>query len=163
MAEGIQIRVVRDDVSPHIKKLAQLAGSLKKPLTEIGRNLVASTKMRFARSEGPVGGLGPVKAWAPLKEGTVARRRGGGEGAKPLLDTGMLMRSVQSKAEDRELHVGTNHQIAPGVTAAIHQLGGTSGMAPGPAAIPARAFLGVDDDDAKAIEHVVSAYLGAAA
>ena len=46
-----------------------------------------------------------------------------------------------------ELRVGSNL-----VYAAIHQFGGTPDMHPGPAAIPARAYLGLSDADVVEIE-----------
>lgn len=162
MADTTGIRIVVDTATPAVRRLAHLVGSLRTPLTEIGRNLVASSRRRFQRSEGPTELLGVPHAWAPLQPETIERRRGGGSGVKPLINTADLLKSVQARVtgiKDTELHVGTNHELAPGVTAAIHQLGGLPAMAPGPAAIPARPFLGIDRDDGEMIERVVTEYL----
>jgi phage virion morphogenesis protein len=154
---GIEIHVdtERDEIRPHLRKLARLMGSMQTPLGLIGRELVTSTKERFERSAGPGGTL-----WPALAPSTIAqRRKGKGSGEdKPLLDTSTLLRSIHSKATNDEVHVGTNHELATDVSAAIHQLGGQAGRNLA-VKIPRRSFLGVDEEDEQMIEHTVSEYL----
>lgn len=159
---GIQIQPIRDTISPQLRELLRRLAHPKVALTEIGRNLVASSRNRFKQSRGPIDGLGEVEPWEELAESTVEQRRHGkGKGSpKPLIDTSSLLRSVQARVDSGSLHVGTNHEIAPDVSAAIHQLGGENWMAPGPAAIPAREFLGVDAEDTAMMERVAAEYLG---
>jgi phage virion morphogenesis protein len=168
MGTGIEIRVdvTQDQIGPALLALGARMGSLKKPLGEIGRGLVTATKKRFEQSRGPVASaVGESdyfgfadERWPPLAASTVAKRRT--HSSKPLMDTATLMRSITSRATDREVHVGTNHELAPGVSAAIHQLGGKAGRGH-QVTIPARPFLGIDRDDAEMIAGVVNDYLGA--
>lgn len=154
----IEVQVIKNTASSALRELLRKFGMFEVPLTEMGRNLVTSTRHRFRLSEGPALGTGAVKKWAPLRPKTIARRRK--RSSRPLLDTATLLRTVQARVSKNELHVGTNHYIAPGVTAAIHQLGGLPSMKPGPAAVPAREFLGIDERDRKMLEHVAAEYLG---
>ena len=51
---------------------------------------------------------------------------------------------------DESLEFGTNMEYG-----AIHQFGGTSGMIPRLAAIPARPFLGLSDEDEKEVIEIM--------
>ena len=161
---GIQIRVdlQRDTVRPHLQKLARRMGSLRRPLSLIGSALVTSTKKRFQEGIGPVGGAGVIggalqaATWPPLERSTIAKRRKASN--KPLVDTGTLLRSITFHAGDKEVAIGTNHEIAPGVSPAIHQLGGKAGRNHA-VTIPARPFLGIDPEDEHEIERTVFNYL----
>ena len=141
----ISVDVTRDDISPALRALARRMGSIRRPLAEMGRGLVTSTRKRFESAYGPVivGNRGVATAWLgakwkPLADATIARRRK--HSSKPLMDTTTLMRSITSQATHDAIHVGTNHEIAPGVSAAIHQLGGKAGRNHA-VTIPARPFL----------------------
>lgn len=166
MATGIEIKVDlnEDEITPNLRRLLLKMGSNKVPLSLMGRALVTSTKKRFQLSRGPVAALGGTgvghdEPWAPLAAATVARRRK--QSSKPLVDTGSLMRSITSHATESVLHVGTNHEIAPGVSAAIHQLGGKAGRGHS-VTIPPRPFLGIDAEDKHEMEEIAASYLGSA-
>ncbi|MCY4123519.1 MAG: phage virion morphogenesis protein, partial [Acidobacteria bacterium] len=109
----------------------------------VGQLLVASTINRFARGVGPDG-----KAWKPS-------RRAVEEGGQTLVDKAFLRNSITHVASAGGVDVGTNV-----IYAAIHQFG--SGGLERPKNIPARPFLGLDDDDADAIERLVLARLASA-
>jgi phage virion morphogenesis protein len=155
-ATGIQIKVdvERNDVGPALRRLLRRVGSPRPALSEMGSQLVKATRERFRRATGPTG-----TPWKSLSPATIAKRRKGS--SKPLIDTGTLMRSIGYRlGSHSDLHVGTNHQLAPDVTSAIHQLGGKAGRGR-KVTIPARPFLGLSRDDRRMIVATVGAYLGA--
>lgn len=154
---GLRVKLTKDTATPLLNQLIKNAENQEPALKEIGANLVTSTRERFRDSHGPVEGLGagivgPPKPWKKLKPRTIARRRN--KSSKPLVDQGNLERSIAFSVVDGSLYVGTNHEIAPGISPAIHQLGGLPSMPPGPRAVPARPFLGIDDLDVRMIEQV---------
>lgn len=120
---------------------------LRDPFGEIGATLVLSTRQRFQDEEDPEG-----NDWAKLASRTQARRvnKRRRRGKKHILRVRRtLFNSIAHLASRTEVAVGTGKKYAP-----IHQLGGESDMAPGPAAIPARPFLGLstaDEGDVAAI------------
>lgn len=137
------------------RALAGLVASalrLRDPLEEVGAALVTSTQQRFEREEDPEG-----EPWAELAESTKTRRvsktamRGG---EHILRDRGHLFNSLTYLATDTQVEVGSNR-----VYAAIHQLGGTADMAPGPAAVPARPFLGISGEDEREIAEILLDHL----
>lgn len=76
-------------------------------------------------------------------------------GDNSMLDgEGDLEDSITSEIEGDEALIGSNL-----VYAAIHQFGGTPDMAPGPAGIPARAYLGFSRDNLDEIEAVADRWL----
>lgn len=127
----------------------------------IGGALVTSTQKRFEDEKGPDG-----KAWPPSLR---ARLTGG----RTLTDTARLVSSITFEATADRLAVGTNV-----IYAAIHQMGGTikaktkAGLrfrAPGNGGwvrksqveMPARPFLGLDEEDNKEIAALAADWLSA--
>ncbi len=119
------------EVRAALARLAQRATDTLPAMQDIGRALENLTEDAFA-AEGP--------GWPALTPAYVRRR---GE-ANPILQ------------RDRQLagslhHTATATRATVGVSkiyAAIHQFGGTAGMAPGPAAIPPRPYLPLTADGA---------------
>ena len=112
--------------------VGRLAAALDDPgaaLDEIARRLAASTDRRFARERGPDGAR-----WTPS-------RRALREGGRTLDDSGRLRASIAAFAGEGEAGVAAGAGYA-----AIHQLG---------RGVPARPFLGLDDDDRSAALAVV--------
>jgi len=140
MAEGrIEISVESEALTSALGRMAARALSLRQPMQEIGASLVASTQQRFEDKKSPEGdpwvGASPVYALRKTKRGRKA--------ASDLLRAeGYLLDTLNYLASDTNVAVGTNRTYS-----AIHQLGGTLGMAPGPAAIPARPHLGISRAD----------------
>lgn len=115
----------------------------------IGASLVASTNRRFETGTAPGGSKWPASIRARMS------------GGKTLLDTGRLAGSITHNATDSRVEVGTNV-----IYAAVHQLGavitpvkaaalrfkiGKAWISTKQVVIPARPFLGVDDDDEREI------------
>ena len=89
--------------------------------------------------------------WESWSEGYAKTRHGN----QSLLQAeGHFLDSIVSEhSADRSL-AGSNL-----IQAAIHQEGGTSDMPPGPAAVPARAYLGISDANEAELQAVVDDWL----
>ena len=158
---GIAIRIdIQDEaVRAALDRLGAAAEDLTPAMDEIGDYLTAATQQRFERGTGPDG-----KAWPP------SIRVQMNQGGKTLMDTGRLVSSITWRAGRDFVEVGTNV-----IYAAIHQLGGTirakteKGLKfriPGvgwrtkaSVDIPARPFLGVDEDDRREIPEILRDHL----
>jgi phage virion morphogenesis protein len=126
--------------------------SLRQPFEEIGASLVASTQQRIEDERDPAG-----NAWDDLALSTQLRRVGksGIRGPDHMLRVkGLLVGSLTYIASDLTLQEGSNR-----VYAALQQFGGDDGMAPGPAAVPARPYLGLSDDDEREIDAILVGHL----
>lgn len=137
-----------------LTRLVSRGDNLRDPLGEIGVTLVLSTRQRFHDEEDPDG-----KDWVPLAQSTqrrkVNKRRRRGPKHK-LRVRRKLFKSIAHLATAEEVAVGTGDKRGP-----IHQLGGTPDMAPGPAAVPARAFLGISKEDEGDVAAILIRYLEA--
>lgn len=159
---GIRVEVTGAEEALGALRRAVEAVANPRPLfDEIGASLAVSTQMRFERGAGPDGA-----AWPPSLRAVV-------EGGRTLVDTARLMQSITHEADDSGVAVGTNVLYA-----AIHQFGGTiSAKTPrglvfqGAAGqwatkqsvtIPARPFLGLDDEDETEITAIAEDWLGRA-
>lgn len=114
--------------------------------TEIGSAVEASTRRRFDTAMSPEG-----QPWADLRPSTLRRKKTG----RKLIERGDLLNSITFEAG------GSFVDIFAGPTeyAAIHQFGGMPGMAPGPAAIPARPYLGISAEDEAEIQEAAEDWL----
>lgn len=159
------------DIAPVIARLDQLLqrlgpGGLEAPLQEIGEDLVESVRRRFETSTGPDG-----QRWAPNSMTTLIgyleqtsgnyRKddRLSAKGArlvtskKPLVATGVLADSIEFQVAGGSLFVGTNHFAGDwDGGAAVHQFGSRDGR------IPARPFLGADDEDVRGMLETLERY-----
>lgn len=158
MAGALLRYTVDDAVSPAMTELARRLGNLTPVMDEIGGALETSTVLRFERETGPGGAKWPPSLRAQLT------------GGQTLTDTARLRQSITHRADSDSVAVGTNV-----IYAAIHQFGGTISaksaralvfrLADGTTrqvrsvTIPARPFLGVDDDDRAAIADIISDWL----
>lgn len=114
-------------------------------LDTIGDDLANNIRLRIRESRSPDG-----SPFAPLSPVTIARRRGGGKGAKPLLDTGRFANGISHRVDANSVEVGTNAIQGPMLHfgAAKGAFGRTSRGAPIPwGNVPARPWLGVSVDD----------------
>lgn len=115
-------------------------------LANIGGLVEAQTLERFETKIAPDG-----EAWTPWSE-TYATTRKAGQSL--LVASGAFSISPAWDLSADELTVGSNM-----VQAALHQEGGTDDMAPGPAAVPARPWLGISDDNARDIENTMNGWI----
>lgn len=143
--------------------------SERQPLMDgIGEMMVSSTLQRFEDEEGPDG-----KAWKPSiratpsedtrapvrrgKDGRLLKGSGrkikGRKGGKTLTNMGQLRDSIEKRATNDEVMVGSNVAYAR-----IHQMGGMAGRGKS-VELPARPFLGVSEQDAEDIREMVGDFL----
>ncbi len=137
---------------------------------DIGEAMLNVTRKRFEDSVAPDG-----SAWAPLSEATLigrARRASGGHltdrrynkeqrwtksaamayaFAKPLIDRGHLMGTLNYQATAREVRIGT-----PLIYGATHQFGDPRRN------IPARPFLGLSSSDEQDLLDILNEHLSRA-
>ncbi len=158
MADGVRVEVSgADEVSAALGRVAAQAGAARGLYDNIGLSLVTSTQHRFETGTAPGGSPWPPSIRAML------------QGGKTLIDSARLMQSMTFEASDAGVAVGTNVLYA-----AIHQQGGTIRPVSKPkltfrigkqwisaleVTIPARPFLGLDDDDAREIEALADDWL----
>ena len=149
----IDIRFDDTEVRRGLDRLLRAAKDLSPAMREIAGHLGDSAQRSLERQAAPDG-----TPWKPLTKGAVDARRRRGKGPRPILElSGDLFGSIQTEHDARSATAGTGL-----VYAAIHQFGGTPGMRPASAAIPARPFLGVDDDHRDMILETVRDHLLAA-
>lgn len=150
----ISIRVDDAAANAALAELAAKAENLQPVLDAIGASLAESTRMRFERETGPDG----VK-WPPSIRALA-------QGGHTLRDEGHLYASITHRAGPTSVEVGTSIPYS-----AIHQFGGTIKAKSAKALrfrigdvwvtkdsvkIPARPFLGIDDDDRQMIVETVA-------
>ncbi len=113
-----------DKASKRYREMAQRARDLTPAATAAANDIKTLVADSFRRSTDPSTG----KKWAPLADSTVARRRNGS--SKPLLDTGVLSRSIAAEPSSDSVIFGTNVPYA-----GPHQFGSKARK------IPQRRFL----------------------
>ncbi len=120
-----------------------LLGRLHKQIAEYG---VSSTKLRFREERDPAG-----KRWIPSLR---ALRTGG----QTLTDTGRLRGSITGRGDEKRAEWGSNV-----IYARVHQFGGRLMRGRRQGGLPARPYLGLNDDDKLAIEEIIAEGLAEAA
>lgn len=150
---GVNITVDDTQVQGLFKRLVHAAGDTDQALRDIGEYEIRATRERAAREESPDGT--PWVKLSPRYAARKAKKRGGA----PILkfDNHMLGDRLNYQVGDTWVEIGTNVPYG-----ALHQFGGTSGMAPGPAAVPARPWLGLSDEDTTEIRTILADHLAAA-
>lgn len=115
-AEGIQLRVVDQEVLATLDRIERLADHPAPIMSAIAGYMVSTVQRHFQREMGPDG------KWAPLSPRTAAKRVGRRRrGAANILRvSGRLYSSITGESDDTSAAVGTNVLYA-----AIQQLGGT--------------------------------------
>lgn len=150
---GFDIGLGIDDagIAAALRALIAAADDMTDVMDEIGSSLVASTHHRFETATGPDG-----TPWLPSK-------RAEAEGGQTLKKSGALFRSIDHRPSRDAVEVGVKQGEAA-VYAAMNQFGGTikpkkpggklrfkgpggGWVAVDQVTIPARPYLGKDEDD----------------
>jgi phage virion morphogenesis protein len=161
---GVVITVDDADVRARLGALQAAGGDLAPVLDDIGAQLAQHVLLRFEAGTGPGG-----TPWKPSARALA-------EGGQTLLDSGRLRDSITHRVGGDTVEIGSDV-----VYAAIHQFGGTirAKTAKGLAftlpwlktktddgrrvvqsvTIPARPYLGFDDDDRAAVLGIVADHL----
>lgn len=130
------------------ERIARLGNVDRQDLLEQLAGVAESQTRRRITEEQETPDGEPWQAWSA----DYAATRHGGQAL--LQGEGNLVDSITSEIEGDEALIGSNL-----VYAAIHQFGGTPDMAPGPAGIPAREYLGFSRDNLDEIEAVADRWL----
>lgn len=142
----VSIEVVDEDgLKQALHGLADRTQNMQSAFDEIGSALLTRTQERFEDEAGPDGSPWPEHSFVTL------RRRGAG--APKLRDQGHLYASLAYSASQSSAAVGTNRRYAR-----IHQSGGRAGRG-GSAEIPARPYLGINDDDRREMGRILHDHL----
>lgn len=158
---GVEMRFTLSDaeLERQLAALVERGGNLKRPMENIGQDMVSVSTNAFERSQSPDG-----IPWPP----SIAAD----EGRRTLIDKGRrggLMGSFSYQADEAGVVYGTNILYA-----AIHQFGGTIVAKKAKAlrfrigkrwlqvqkvTIPARSFIGASDRDVKRWEDILVRHL----
>ena len=138
------------DVEFERPALGDLESALRARLPELVRDLAAAVESQTKRRIGETKTDPDGAPWPEWAESTRRRRRGG---QSLLQEEGGLLDSIQSVDEGDDILVGSNL-----VYAATHQFGSDPDDGRN---IPARAYLGVGDEDRDELEEVVGDWLEA--
>ena len=157
---GAKIEVTFEDseIRHALNRMASRARDMTPLMRDIGEHLLTTTRERFVDQESPDG-----TPWAPLAEGTRARKRHNAD--KILTESGILRGQLVYQAGRDRVEVGS-----PTIYAGTHQFGAAEGAfgatskgAPIPFGdIPARPFLGVSAEDGREIVALVNDHLESA-
>ncbi len=134
---SIDLAVVVDVRRIHtaFARLGAMANDQHIPRVAAGA-LLSSTEQAFEKEADPVTG----EHWARWSDPYLAwREKHGRTPGKILTLDGDLARSITTDYGPDYALLGS-----PKISAALHQWGGTAGMSPGPAAVPARSYMGLD-------------------
>jgi phage virion morphogenesis protein len=135
-----------------VRRLQERIGRLSNlQLSELGEQLgsvaESQTRLRISDEQEAPDGT-PWTAWT-------ADYAGARHGGQSLLQgEGDLLDSITFDVQGDRVEIGSNL-----VYARIHQEGGVAGMAPGPAAIPARPYLGLSSDNLAELQVVAGRWL----
>lgn len=157
---SITANVLSEPVERAFTRLIGVMENTTPVMAAIGTGLVGSTHRRFVSQSAPGG-----QKWAPLNPGYKPMKRN----SRILTESGRLRDSINSRPGREAVRVGTNVAYA-----AVHQFGATirpksashlvfrlaSGLVMAKSVtIPARPFLGIDDDDEAMIAEVVFGFV----
>lgn len=132
------------------RRFAKLAVADKRGLMDaIGFTVENQARDRIAHEKESPGGE-PWKPWSPNYAKTRAAGQSLLQAGGDLLDTLTYVVDIDGSG----VEIGSNQPYA-----AIQQFGGTEDMAPGPAAIRARPYLGISDDNKEELESVALDWL----
>lgn len=139
-----------DELSAALTGLQHRAEDLTPAMRKIGGLLSDIAEEAFETESDPVTG----ESWPWLSENYLKRRPNRRNGQMLQASAGGLASSIAVDTGDIWAQIGSNKPYA-----AIHQYGGTDDMAPGPAAIPARPYIGFGESHHDEIVGIIRTYI----
>jgi phage virion morphogenesis protein len=139
-------RITIDDAAARraFAGFAELGRNPRALLVDIGADQLLRTRERAERQESPDG-----IPWAPLSPRYATRKKAKRPGARILVYDNLMLGALLSYQVDAgAVEVGTN-----ALWGATHQFGADE------RGIPARAYLGLGDDDAQAVLDIVAEHI----
>lgn len=139
--QNISFEIDDSEVRRILDRIGEIDGDVPYLLQSIGEAVESHVQTRFEEERGPDG------PWPPSLRALET-------GGKTLTKDGLLGNSmtVQLSADGTEVQVGTNTPYAN-----IHQFGGRAGRNLA-SLIPARPFLGIDDEQEDVIRDAIRTY-----
>ncbi|UTV30170.1 phage virion morphogenesis protein [Photobacterium atrarenae] len=137
----------QDLIQERINQLLQAGANLQPAFQDIGEMLLISHDERWSRQVSPDG-----EPWQPLSENYKVRKKKHQD--LILVLNQHLNRELNYQATPQSFEFGTNYEYG-----AIHHFGGSPEMRPQNAAIPARPWLGVSQDDIEEIYDILGDFL----
>ena len=135
---SFNVKVNKNDLKKMQDRFKQIQ-KLTDPLNLIGRDLQASTILRFNKGVDPEG-----NAWKPSKIVLAGKQ------ARTLVSNRVhpdkLQRSIKYSSDDKEVNVGTDTEYA-----GKHQFGEDG--------LPKRSFLGISDLDKERIDEIIEKHI----
>ncbi|MCG9761650.1 phage virion morphogenesis protein [Pseudoalteromonas sp. Isolate6] len=137
------------DATKVLNEIAARFNDLSEPMNEIAAIMEGATEDAFAEERSPVTGI----AWPALSENYLKKtpKRVGGQMLQ--VSAGGLASSIAADSGAFWAQISSNKPYA-----AIQNLGGLPEMAPGPAAIPQREYLGISLNEETNILDTLSNY-----
>ncbi|TQF69559.1 phage virion morphogenesis protein [Pseudoalteromonas luteoviolacea] len=149
---GVKLNLKFDDrqLSTQLNQMVSELSNPKALHQDIGEYLQLSTAERWDKEQAPDG-----SSWEGLKESTKERKTKNKNSI--LRENDFLRDTLAYFADDDGVEFGSNR-----VQAALMQWGGSDDMAPGPAAVPSRQFLGLSNEDEDEIIQLTEGFMMAA-
>ena len=143
---GITLSIdVRDDETRRLfMQLERRGANTRTAMASIGEYMLRRTDERFSAEEDPEG-----NPWQPLSPATLKKKKH----TKILTESSNLRSRIVYDADVDSVALGTNV-----IYGAIHQLGGKAGKGH-KVTIPARPYLGVNDEDLKEFIEILADHL----
>ena len=150
MTAAFEVTVESAELASLNARIQRLAGSMSdmQPLMQsLAAELESQSRRRISSEKAAPDGT----AWPAWADAYAATRHGG----QSLLEAhGGLLDSIVSEATADSAEAGSNL-----IYAALHQAGGTPDMAPGPAAVPAREWLGISPENELELQAVIDLWV----
>lgn len=134
-------------VSDVLTQLVKNLDNLAPALGNVGEHLMLTHRDHFDEQRSPDG-----DPWQPLSPDYAKSKKKNKDKILRLND--ILRDTLAYNVGDKSLEFGTNMEYG-----AMHQFGGTSDMIPRLAAIPARPFLGLSQDDEKEVIEILYEFI----
>lgn len=146
----LEISLDQEAIQQAFKQLIEVGNDLAPAMREIAGVLADATEDAFANEADPVTG----NPWPALSDNYLAQNPDRASGQMLQMTAAGLASSIQSENTNDSASVGTNKLYA-----ALHQFGGLPDMAPGPAAVPARPYLGMSTEDETEMLAIIGRHL----
>lgn len=132
-----------------LQQLSDKYTNLAPVMRQVAGTMADASEQAFADEADPTTG----EAWAELSDDYLEQNPDRADG-QILQDSGQLAASISQDFGDFWAQISSNKRQA-----ALQNLGGTPDMAPGPAAVPARAYMGLGASDTDQIVEDLKSYL----
>ena len=144
----LKVKIDAKQLEKELGAIAQRSKNLRPAYQAIGNYLVGETQDRIKRETSPDG-----TPFAPLKLSTRKAKERKGKIRKILQQEGTLVATIAAQVQGDGVAIGSNLPYA-----SIHQLGGEAGRNKA-VDIPARPYLGLNDDDQEEVTGIVEDWL----